>query len=115
MYSASNVTGEGEILKISPIPEYLIYDSFKKDLDVVLVYERILDSTKVSDMYSNALTFLLVCMIGQWRFNDKKTFLPQSQFFGMLPPEARSWAYTSFVKLLAIQNMGVTANQNLAQ
>ena len=50
-------------------------------------------------------------MIGQWKLNDTKTFLHQEKLFGMLPPEERRWAYTRFVKILPIQNMGVTEQQ----
>ena len=45
-------------MKISPIPAYLVYDGFKKDLDADMVYGRLLDSTEVSDIYSHVLKFL---------------------------------------------------------
>ena len=50
-------------------------------------------------------------MIDQWRLNETKPFLPQAQFFGMPPLEARRWVHTRFFKLSPIQNMRVTAQQ----
>ena len=62
---ASNVTEEAEIMKISPIPSYLIYDGFENYLDTAMVYERLMNSTEISYMHSHALNFFLSCMIGQ--------------------------------------------------
>ena len=55
---ASNVTNTEEIIKMSTIPSYLIYDGFEKDLNAAMVYERIMDITETSDMHSHMLTFL---------------------------------------------------------
>ena len=49
---------EEEIMKIYLISLYLIYDGFDKYLDAAMVYERVLDSTEVLDMYSRELTFI---------------------------------------------------------
>ena len=49
---------EEEIMKIYLISLYLIYDGFDNYLDAAMVYERVLDSTEVLDMYSCELTFL---------------------------------------------------------
>ena len=45
-------------MKISPIPVYLVYHGFEKYLDADMVYERLIDSTELSGMYSHALIFL---------------------------------------------------------
>ena len=55
---ASNVTNTEEIIKMSTIPSYLIYDGFEKDFDSFIVNERILDSRETSYMHSHALFFL---------------------------------------------------------
>ena len=51
---------EEDITKIAPTPAYLLYDVFKKDLDAAMVYERLPDSTEVSDMYTFANIYMLV-------------------------------------------------------
>ena len=72
---------------------YFICDEFEKDLDVVMVYERLIDITKTTATNSNALNFLSYCMIGQWRLNYDKPLLTQLQLFGMPPLDARQWEH----------------------
>ena len=47
-------------------------------------------------MCTHALTFLPSCIIGAWRLNDAKPFLPHEQFYGMLPAEANTQCHTLF-------------------
>ena len=42
---ARNFIDEEEIMKIAPIPEYLIYDGFEKYLYADMFYKRLMDST----------------------------------------------------------------------
>ena len=103
----SNVTNEEEIIKIAPISSYFIYDGFETDLDTAMFYERLMDSTETSYMHSHALTFFRSCVIGKWRLDDVKPFLPQSQFFGMLLPDSRRWPHSQFSQILPTQHMGM--------
>ena len=50
-------------------------------------------------------------MIGQWILNYAKPFLPQSQFFGMLPPDAIRWSHSQFILIFPMQNMEMTVQQ----
>jgi len=43
-------------------------------------------------------------MIENWRNNDEIPFTPATQFFGMLPREARLWAAMRFNRLLSGEN-----------
>lgn len=97
---ALDVHGESTIMKMAPIPPYLVYDGFEDDLDASMVYERVMDCQHDSPMRSNALEFLRTCMIGQWRTADIKPFLPAEQWHRMLPMEARLWAATQMKKIL---------------
>ena len=56
--SARHVITESEIMHIAPVPAYMVYDGFNKDLDAVMVYERIMDVQDRSPMLDHALTFL---------------------------------------------------------
>ena len=94
------VNGESTIMKMAPIPPYLVYDGFEEDLEANMVHERVLDCQHDSPMWSNALEFLSACKIGQWRMADIKPFLPAEQFHRMLPREARLWAATRMEKIL---------------
>ena len=78
-------------MKIALILPYFIYDGFEKDLDASMVYERLMDITETSYMHSHALSSLRSFMIGKWRLNYAKPFLPQSQFFGMPTLDTRRW------------------------
>lgn len=86
---ASNVQNEEMLMKIAPIPAYMVWDGLDQDLDAAMVYERLMDCQHPSPGRTHALAFLRSCLIGQWRDNDKKLFLPANRFFTMLPPEAR--------------------------
>ena len=96
---ASNVQQESTMMKIAPIPTYMVWDGLDKDLDAAMVYERLRDCQHPSAMRTHALTFLRTCMVGRWRDNDEKPFLPADRFFTMLPPEARIWGSSRFNRL----------------
>ena len=98
---AQAVTGNAiAAMRIAPIPAYLVWDGFDKDLDAALVYERLMESQHESRMKTHALMFLRSCMIGGWRLADTKPFLPAGQFYAMLPAEARLWGAKRFERLL---------------
>ena len=97
---ASNVNGEEIMMKIAPIPAYLVWNGFDKDLDAAMVYERLMDCQHDSEMRTHAVTFLQSCIVGRWRDNDEKPFLPAEVFYNMLPPEVRIWGVKRFKQLL---------------
>ena len=87
-------------MKIAPIPAYLVWDRFDKDLDATMVYERLMYCQHDSEMRTHVVTFLWSCMVGCWRDNDEKPFLPAEVFYNMLPPEAHIWGMKRFTQLL---------------
>ena len=50
-------------------------------------------------------------MIGQWRLNNAKLFQPQSQFFGILPPDARQWSHSQFIQIFPTHKMGMAGHR----
>ena len=71
-------------MRMAPILVYMVYNGFKNGLNADIVYERLMDISDSYAMHAHALTFLCSCMIGKWRQDDIKQFLPQVQLFGML-------------------------------
>ena len=55
---ARNFIDEEEIMKIAPIPEYLIYDVFGKYLDADIFYKRLMESTEALYMHLHVLIFI---------------------------------------------------------
>jgi len=101
------VNEEAEIMNISPIPAYLVYDGFEQDLDAAMVYERLMDCQHDSPMRTHALAFLRSCMIGGWRARDNKPFVSHATFFGMVPTPARLWAAQRFKDLFPLLSNNV--------
>ena len=89
---AKDVAHEERIMNIAPIPAYLLYDGFEKDLDSAMVYERLRYCQHPSPMLTHAITFLRSCMVGKWRENDRKPFPKPTYFTNMPSHEARMWA-----------------------
>ena len=84
-----NVSGKEEIMSISPIPAYLVYDGFNHDISVALVYERLRESQNDSPMRYHALLLLHSYMLGSCRNTDTKTFAPHGEFYKMIPTQVR--------------------------
>ena len=101
---AGQVNDKEEIMCIAPIPAYLVWDGFEQDLDASMVYERLLDCQHDSPMRTHALAFLRSCMIGGWRVQDEKPFVPVAMFFAMVPAQARLWAAQRFKDIFPALN-----------
>ena len=89
---ATAVATTQEIMKIAPIPTYLVYDGFENDLDAVIVYERLRACQHPSDMLDHAIAFLRSCLIGKWRLHDNTPSTSPAEFTTMPHQEARRWA-----------------------
>jgi len=60
------------------------------------------DSVDVHDktpMIDHALEFIKACMVGGWRIEDVKPFIPHNEFFGMVHSTARIWANGRFAEI----------------
>ncbi len=84
-----------DIARIVPIPPYLVYDAIDKDIDAVVVYERIMNSTLAQDCWcrpahEKALQFLRAIVTGP-NSKDKPIFLPSELFCTRCHPDAFAW------------------------
>ena len=52
---ANAVTNKHNIMRIAPIPAYLVFDGFETDLDASMVYERLMDIHDKTPMIEHAL------------------------------------------------------------
>ena len=89
---AKDVATEEQMMNLAPVPAYLMYDGFNKDLDAAMVYERLRNCQHPSPMLDHAIAFLRSCMIGKWREGDRKPFQRPTFFTDMPSQEARLWA-----------------------
>ena len=80
-----------QILLLAPIPVYLVYDGFENDLDAAMVYERLLTTAQTGPMIDHARQFLCSALVGPFRANDKKPFVPAAEWLTMPPPPTRIW------------------------
>ena len=106
-----NVADDEEIMCMAPIPVYMLYGGFERDLDAAMVNEWPMDSSYSSTMHVYALTFLCSCMIKKYIQNYIKEFLSQAQLFGMIPPDARRWANEWLQQLFPMQPIGMTGQK----
>ena len=97
--SARDVNTEANIMLVAPCPPYFMYDGFDKDLNAVMVYERLRECQHPSPMLDHALAFLRSVMIGSWRGADQQPVVPLPHFQAMLPPDARKWGQHRFQQL----------------
>ena len=79
------------LMNIAPIPAYLVYDGFEKELNAGEIYERILQSTHTSDMLKHASAFLRSVLVGPYRNDDNKPHIPLTEWNSMIPRHAKLW------------------------
>ena len=104
---ASAVPNKHDIMRIAPIPAHLVFDGFNTDLDASMVYERLMDIHDRTPMIEHALEFInKACMVGGWRIEDIKPFVPHNEFFGMVHSTARLWANSMFAVITPFGPVG---------
>ena len=92
-------TSLAEVMQIAPIPAFLVYDGFNKDLSAEEIYERVLsveDQNDASVVHCRA--FLRACCVSR-NLPDPKQFCSIDTFLTPQTVEARSWATTKFKNL----------------
>ena len=85
------VTTSQTILKIAPIPAYLVYDAFETTLNAADVYERLLHSAHDNPMIAHAKNFLKAHLVGPLRNEDDKPYVAQDEWNQSTPKEAKLW------------------------
>jgi len=103
---ASAVTNKDDIMRIAPILAHLVFDGFDTDLDASMVYERLMDIHDRTPMVDHALKFIKACMVGGWRIDDIKPYIPRNKFFGMVHSMARVWANSRFAEITPFRHVG---------
>jgi len=108
---ANAVTNKHNIMHIAPIPAYLVFDGFETDLDSSMVYERLMDIHDKTPMIEHALEFVKGCMVGGWRIDYVKPFIPHNEFYCMVHYTARIWANSRFAVITPYGTVGQQQQQ----
>ena len=98
---ANLLTATEDIMKMVPIPAYLVLDGLEDDIEAAVVYERLLLSSHDSTMKTHALAFLRAVLVGNFRQADEKPFITRENFYGMIPVQGRIWGSTRFQQLFS--------------
>jgi hypothetical protein len=85
-----------QIMQIAPIPSFVVYDGFNKDLSADEVYERLLSLDEQDNpMITHCRNFLRSCTVAR-NIPDPKPYCPSIAFITSPTIEARNWAKTKF-------------------
>lgn len=86
-----NVEEKEVIMKLAPIPTYIVYDGLEKDLHAADIYKRLLKCEFQSDMIKHAKKFLRAQLVGPLRNEDNKPYVPHHDWNQMPLVEAKVW------------------------
>ena len=86
-----NVDTTEEVIKIAPIPAYMILDGFNGDINAANVYERVLQSDHESPMMDHVKRFLKAHLVGPLRNEDEKPYVTHDEWNQMAPVETKVW------------------------
>jgi hypothetical protein len=99
LLTRNRVLTEQDIMQISPIPAYLVYDGFNKDLHAGLILERLFSiETEGIEMFQHLQSFLLSCLSAHSQ-NDNKPYIAQQHLLNPPTAPARIWAGKKFKAL----------------
>jgi len=96
-FKTSQLTNTSLFPKIMPIPAFIVYDGFEKDLDAVTVYKRVqaLANRDVPSMIALS-AFLRGCMTARLK-NDTNTYASSQVFMAAPSPAARGWGVQKLI------------------
>ena len=98
LLAKSNGTNSEQTTQMAPIPPYLVYDGFEKDLDTALVLERILNfSTETSNMLTHLHKCLRACLPSH-NVGDNKPNVGNNELAAAPSMAAQRWAKYKFSK-----------------
>jgi hypothetical protein len=90
------VTNQVNIMRIAPIPAYLVYDGFTSNLDAAEIYERVLGlENQDSPTYIHLKSFLLSCLNAH-NAPDRKPWVPHEVLCQPPSAAAKRWANKKF-------------------
>lgn len=94
-----SIATANSIMKAAPVPAYIVYDGFHRNLDAAEVYERLLTiNTDDNDMFEHLKRFLRACL-GAHNADDAKPWVSQDDLFQPLTTPAKRWAKQKFKSL----------------
>ena len=98
----AQVPTSAPVMKLAPIPCFLVYDGIHNQLDAAVVYERILKKQNLNDnnknMYQHLRRFLRSCLQSHNK-NTNNPSLDLEVVAAAPSTEARSWAQANFTKI----------------
>lgn len=99
--NSAKIDMEATLSKIVPIPAYLVYDGFNGDIQVLDLYERVLnvEVDRLHGMYGHLRAFLRSCMLTHSSSKRPKPSVPPALFMKTPSPEDREWAALRFQQL----------------
>ena len=117
LLARARVAETSSLMQISPIPPFLVYDGFEKNLDVAEVLERVLAAdTKGSNTYAHLMAFLRACLSSH-NINGNKPYVEHTILVAP-PADARRWGNAKFKKcfpaLVPQQQLGANAPPDYA-
>lgn len=103
------------IMQLAPIPTFLVYDGFDKDLSAADVYERLLSlDDQDNAAIAHAKKFIQASVVKRNK-NDDKSHVDQSEFIQSIPREARIWNAKRFASLFPdLTNHSLPSPQQLS-
>ena len=113
LVARTNVTNTENIMQLAPIPAFLIYDGFHRNLDASDVYERVLtlDNTNKIPCFTHLKKFLLSCM-NSHNLGDNKPWISQDHLMQPVSAPARRWAKKKFETIFPTLVPRVAATPN---
>ena len=91
-----NATEEHTLVQLVPIPAFLVYDGFDKNLDAAEIYERVLSLDDHQQPVFDHLKKFLRALVVQHNQNSTTPALTPETLMQPMPNEARVWANTRF-------------------
>lgn len=96
LLQAIAVTTTQPLMKIAPIPSWLVLDGLEGDLDAAALYERVHTTiTEDLPMYNHLKHFLLACL-AKHNTQDVVHFAPVANIIEQIPREAKRWSHARF-------------------
>ena len=113
LLAKSNVTTTQMLMQLAPIPAFLVYDGFHRNLDASEVYERVLNMENTNDIacFSHLKNFLLSCMNAH-NAGDNKPWISQEHLMQPISASARRWIKKKFETIFPTLVPRVAATPN---
>ena len=94
-----SVTTSEEVMQVSPIPAYLVYDGFDCDVDAACLLERVHNNNFTSLDSGKHLQHLLRACLTAHNAGDNKPYVTDNSFSCTALGRARQWTRETFGKL----------------